>query len=116
MIKRFETILMEEAFEFVRKQDLKVRKKILQNFRRAELQMDSKLFKKINGNIWEFRTICYGTQYRFLAFWSTADKKRTLVITTHGFVKKTSKIPKREIEKAERARVNYLKEHTNENI
>lgn len=66
---------MEEAFEFVRKQDLKVRKKILQNFRRAELKMDSKLFKKIKGNIWEFRTIYYRTQYRFLAFWSKLIKK-----------------------------------------
>jgi hypothetical protein len=36
MLKRFETRLLEQAFEFVQKQDLKVRKKIFQNIRRAE--------------------------------------------------------------------------------
>lgn len=34
--------------------------------------------------------------------------KGTLVIATHGFVKKTQKTPKREIEKAEQLRKEYL--------
>lgn len=36
MIKRFETKLLEEAFEFIEKQNLKARKKIFHNIRRAE--------------------------------------------------------------------------------
>jgi hypothetical protein len=35
MIKRFETKLLEEAFGFIEKQNLKARKKIFQNIRRA---------------------------------------------------------------------------------
>lgn len=60
MVKRFETKLLEEAFEFIKKQDLKARKKILQNTRRAELHSDPKLFKKLTAEIWEFRTLYLG--------------------------------------------------------
>ena len=46
MTKRFETRFLKEAFEFVEKrQNLKTRKKILQNIRRAEQQSDPKFFK-----------------------------------------------------------------------
>lgn len=109
MIKRFETRLLEEAFEFVKKQDLKVRKKIFQNIRRSEQLSDTKFFKKLTNEIWEFRTLYAGIQYRLLAFWDKEDKTQTLVFATHGFIKKTSKVDKKEIEKAESIRVNYLK-------
>ena len=109
MIKRFETRLLEEAFEFVQKQDLKVRKKIFQNIRRAEQHSDPKFFKKLTNQIWEFRTLYSGIQYRLLAFWDKEDKSETLVFATHGIVKKTSKVDKKEIDKAEKIRANYLK-------
>ena len=109
MIKRFETRLLEEALEFVQKQDLKVRKKILQNIRRAEQHSDPKFFKKLTNEIWEFRTLYSGIQYRLLAFWDKEDKSETLVFATHGIVKKTSKVDKKEIDKAEKIRANYLK-------
>lgn len=48
---RFETRLLEEAFEFVQKQNLKVRKKIFQNIRRAEQHPDPKFFKKLTSEI-----------------------------------------------------------------
>jgi phage-related protein len=44
------------------------------------------------------------------AFWNRKDKKETLVIATHGIVKKTQKTPKREIEKAMRIMQNYFNE------
>ena len=109
MIKRFETRLLEEAFEFVQKQDLKVRKKIFQNIRRAEHHSDPKFFKKLTNEIWEFRTLYSGIQYRLLAFWDKEDKSETLVFATHGIVKKTSKVDKKEIDKADKIRANYLK-------
>ncbi|GGE22927.1 type II toxin-antitoxin system RelE/ParE family toxin [Psychroflexus salis] len=109
MIKRFETRLLEEAFEFVQKQDLKVRKKIFQNIRRAEKHSDPKFFKKLTNEIWEFRTLYSGIQYRLLAFWDKEDKSETLVFATHGIVKKTSKVDKKEIDKADKIRANYLK-------
>lgn len=109
MLKRFETKLLEEAFEFVQKQDLKVRNKIFQNIRRAEQNSDPKFFKKLNNEIWEFRTLYSGIQYRLLAFWDKENKIETLVFATHGIIKKTGKVDKKEIEKAEKIRISYLK-------
>ncbi|GEO22937.1 type II toxin-antitoxin system RelE/ParE family toxin [Cyclobacterium qasimii] len=108
-MKRFETRLLKEAFEFVQKQDLKVRKKILQNIRRAEEHSDPKFFKKLTNEIWEFRILYSGIQYRLLAFWDKEDKTETFVFATHGIIKKTSKVDKKEIDKAENIRINYLK-------
>lgn len=109
MTKRFETILLEEAFEFVKKQNLKTRKKIFQNIRRAEQLNDPKFFKKLTGEIWEFRTLYSGIQYRLLAFWDKEDKTETLVLATHGMIKKTTKVIKKEVEKAGKIRKSYFK-------
>ena len=65
------------------------------------------LFKKLDDtDIWEFRTLYKGIQYRLLAFWDTDAE--TLVIATHGFVKKTQKTPRKEINKAEAVRILYF--------
>jgi hypothetical protein len=44
-----------------------------------------------------------------LAFWDKSDNKETLVIATHGFIKKVDKVPINEIERAERLRDKYFK-------
>ena len=49
MVKLFTTILLEEAFEFIQKQNLKTRSKILQNIRRAEQHLDPKFFKNLTN-------------------------------------------------------------------
>ncbi len=68
---------------------------------------DSELFKKITGtDIWEFRTLFNGIAYRLFAFW---DKEgETLVVATHGIVKKTQKTPQKEIDKAEALRKEWF--------
>lgn len=109
MIKRFETKLLEEAFEFIAAQNLSARKKIFQNIRRVEQQSDPKFFKKLNDEIWEFRTLYSGIQYQLLAFWDKDNKTETLVFATHGIIKKTSKVDKKEIAKAEKIRKTYFK-------
>ena len=109
MTKKFETILLEEAFEFIEKQNIKAKKKILQNIRRAEQLNDPKLFKKLTDDVWEFRTLFAGKQYRLLAFWDKDDKTQTLVLATHGIIKKTSKVDKKEIDKTERIKKTYFK-------
>jgi phage-related protein len=58
---------------------------------------DPEIFKKLEDDIWEFRTLYQRQTIRLFAFW---DKSDTLVITTHGLIKKTQKTPKKEIEKA----------------
>ena len=109
MEAKFEVELLPEAFAFIKKQDFKTRKKIFQNLNRAKQSLDPTLFKKLNNDIWEFRTRFNGIQYRLLAFWDKSDKKETLVFATHGFKKKTDKISKREIKKAETIRNQYFK-------
>lgn len=85
-----------------------VRTKIIYNVDKvANGFMDKDLFKKLeNTDIWEFRTLYKGIQYRLLAFWDTESE--TLVITTHGFIKKTQKTPCKEINKAEAIRKIYF--------
>jgi len=51
-----------------------------------------------------------GSQLRVLAFWDKRDKRHTLVLATNGFIKKTQKTPKSEIERAERIRNKYFEE------
>ena len=116
MRKRFEIELLPEAFNFIKRQDLKARKKIFQNLNRSKYSLDPTLFKKLNGDIWEFRTRYAGLQYRLLAFWDKDDKVETLVIATHGFKKKTDKVNKREILKADKIRLEYFKNKNNEEI
>jgi phage-related protein len=55
------------------------------------------------------------THYRLFAFWDKTSKTKTLVISTHGMVKKTDKTPKGELEKAERLMKNYFTIKNNNN-
>ena len=100
----FETRFLEEANEFISKLDAKTIKKILYNIDLAEQTNDPKLFKKLQKDIWEFRTKFAGLQIRLLAFWDKTDNNLTLVIATHGFIKKFDKIPTNEIDQAVRLR------------
>ena len=101
-------VLMEEAESFIRSLSEKAQKKITYNLLRVEGgEMDKDLFKKMgNTPIWEFRTLFNGVCYRLFSFWDT--EKETLVIATHGMVKKTQKTPKKEIRKAEAIRLEYF--------
>ena len=47
-------------------------------------------------------------QFRLFAFWDKRDNQNTLVICTHGMIKKTDKVPSKEIERAERLRIDYF--------
>ena len=104
----FETRFLEEADEFISKLDPKALKKIFYNIDLAEQTNDPKLFKKLQQDIWEFRTKFAGLQIRLLAFWDKTDKTATLVIATHGFIKKDDKVPANEIERAVRVREKYF--------
>lgn len=106
--KVIQVILSDEADAFVRLQSLKAQRKIAYNIRKLESGVvDKDLFKKLEGSeIWELRTLFDGVCYRLFAFWDT--QRQTLVVATHGMVKKTPKTPKKEIEKAERIRQEYF--------
>ena len=105
---KYKIIFLELAQVFLENLDAKTRKKVLYNVWKSKEVNDPELFKKLNENIWEFRTKFLSKQIRLLAFWDKTEKTNTLVIVTNGFIKKTKKTPKTEIEKAERIRIQYF--------
>ena len=107
---KFRVGFLEEAKEFLDSLEEKTRAKIVYNIWKSRSTNDKKLFKKLQDEIWEFRTKYNKTYYRLFAFWDKTDKENTVVISTHGLIKKTDKIPKSEIEKAKRLRKEYLNE------
>lgn len=103
----FEVVYLKEADDFLTSLPIKVRAKIFYNIDKARLFRDAELFKKLkNTEIWEFRTLFQGMSYRLFAFWD--EKRKKVVICTHGMIKKTNKTPLQEIEKAEHLRKMYL--------
>ena len=110
MKKRFEVIFLEEALDFIYKLDEKTGEKILYNIRKSSYHNDPELLKKLTGEIWEFRTRYKKNHYRLLAFWDKRNNENVLVVGTHGFMKKTSKVDRKEIKRAEEIRKNYFEE------
>ena len=99
--QKFKVILYRDAQNFLTRLDEKTRNKILQTFDRASFLLDPETFKKLaDTDIWEFRTYFNKQRYRVLAFWDKTQPIDTLIIATHGFVKKTQKTPQKEINKA----------------
>ena len=107
---KFRVDFLEEAKEFLDNLDEKSRAKVVYNIWKSRSTNDKELFKKLQDEIWEFRTKYNKSYYRLFAFWDKTDKEDTVVISTHGLIKKTDKIPKSEIEKAERLREKYFNE------
>lgn len=89
---KFDVVLSPEASDFLNGLGSKIRDKIVYNIRKSTYIIDPKLFKKLDDtDIWEFRTRHSNTQYRLLAFWDKTSDMDTLVIATHGFIKKKTK-------------------------
>jgi len=68
-------------------------------------------FKKMIGtdDIFEFRVDNNGKFYRLFAFWDTRVSTQTLIVATHGLIKKSNKTPKSDIDKAEDIKTKYFK-------
>ena len=68
-------------------------------------------FEKIKStnDIFEFRVKDSNKFFRLFAFWDSMGDKETLIVCTHGMIKKTNKTPKRDIEKAEMIKEKYFK-------
>ena len=104
---RFKIVSTEEAIDFLRHLPQKVKAKVVYNIGKSMYVLDNSLFKKLeNTDIWEFRTLYNGNAYRLFAFWDTEED--TLVIATHGMIKKSQRTPLKEIEKAEAKRKEYF--------
>lgn len=115
MQEKFNVDFLDKAIDFMDALDLKVQRKIQYNLKKSRLTNDPELFKKLTENIWEFRTLFDGKYYRLFAFQDKTEKEETLVLATHGIIKKTKKTPKSEIKKAEVIRKVYFELKNQEN-
>jgi phage-related protein len=103
----FKVIFLEDAKIFLDSLGDKPRDKIVYNIWKSKNIKDNELLKKLEDDIWEFRTLYNKLAYRLFAFWDETEK--SMIVATHGIVKKTDKTPKKEIEKAKQLRIEYLK-------
>jgi phage-related protein len=110
MKQKFEVILLVEVWDLLDTIDDKSKDKIFYNIDKAKYINDPELFKKLDEEIWEFRTKYNKTYYRLLSFLDKTDKTETLVVATHGIIKKTDKISKAEIEKARAIMKQYFEQ------
>lgn len=69
----------------------------IEQLRVRNVQARPPLVKHLEGKIWELREESATQIYRLLYFFYTGQK----VVFLHGFQKKTSKVPRREIETAQ---------------
>ncbi len=109
--KPIEIILLKQAELFLDEIEDCVRKKFFLSMRKTKSRIFGEWFKKlINSNdIFEFRVDHQGKFYRLFAFWDSTDDKHSLVVCTHGLIKKTNKIPKPEIAIAESIKDKYFR-------
>lgn len=114
MTEKFQVQLLEDAAQFIDNLDEKARDKIIYNLQKSRFSNNKELFNKLKGEIWEFRTLYNKTHYRLFAFWDKTGEMETLVVSTHGIIKKTDKTPVAEITKAEKLRTLYFERKHNE--
>jgi len=107
---KFEVEFLEPAIGFLETLEEKSREKILYNIWKSGSVNDNELFKKLSGEILEFRTLYKKQHLRLFAFWDKSNSVNTIVIATHGIIKKTGKTPKEEIGRAEDLRVKFFNE------
>ena len=110
MTEKFQVQFLEEVADFIDNLEEKAREKIYYNIKKAQVTNDKELFKKLKNEIWEFRTLFNKTHYRLFAFWDKVGNSETVVISTHGLIKKTDKTPVTDLEKAERLRKFYFEQ------
>ena len=96
-IRYFKTEFFPEVREFFKSIDNKAVDKIFWNLDIAERTNDPRLFKKLSGDIWEFRTQYRNLQYRLLAFWDKTNTTETLVIATHASLRRQIKCRKKKL-------------------
>ena len=108
MEDRFDVDFLQDVIDFLESIEEKARNKIIFNIHKARKSNDPKLFKKLKDEIWEFRTHYNKKQYRLFAFWDKTKRTKTLVVATHGIIKKTQKTPTKEILKAKELMIKYF--------
>ena len=105
---RFELLFLEEAVRFLDELPPKTRTKVLYNMWRARAVLDPALFKKVSEHVWEFRTDFANQCIRMMAFWDKRNPLMIQVVVSHGFIKKTARLPEFELSKAKKIMSKYF--------
>ena len=98
-MKKFDVIFLTEARKFLLTLDEKSRDKIIFNIDKARVKTDKDLFKKLKGEIWEFRALFNRTHFRVFAFWDKEDNQQTLVLAPMGLLRKRTKRLKKKLKR-----------------
>ena len=79
--------------------------------RKTKMRVFGDWFEKLKSSrdIFEFRVKDSNKFFRLFAFWDSTRDIETLIVCTHGLIKKSDKTPKNEIEKAEMIKEKYFK-------
>lgn len=111
MSKPIEIVLLPEADSFVEQMEKSAKKKLFYAIRKTKMRVYGDWFEKLkySDNIYEFRVKDSNKFFRLFAFWDSTGDTETLVVCTHGLIKKTNKTPKQDIEKAEMIKDKYFK-------
>ena len=111
MIKPIEIILLFDAENFIDEMEISARKKLFYSIRRTKMIVFGDWFEKLKSSkdIFEFRVKTVTNFFRLFAFWDCTRDSETLIVCTHGLIKKTNKTPKKDIEKAEMIKDKYFK-------
>lgn len=111
MEKTIELIFLKQAEEFLDQLEEPVRKKFFISMNKTKSRIFGEWFKKMIGtdDIFEFRTDHNGKFFRLFSFWDSRSDTQTLIVCSHGLIKKTNKTPKSEIAKAEEIKIKYFK-------
>jgi len=110
MKKEIDVILLYEAEVFMEQIETSARRKLFYAIRKVKSGMVGSWFKKIHGSkgIFEFRVKDSNKYFRLFAFWDRTGDAETLIVCTHGLIKKTAKTPLREIRRSEAIKGKYL--------
>ena len=76
MEPKFNVEFLDDVIVFLDGLDEKSREKIIYNIYKARVVNNKELFKKLSGEIWEFKTAFNKQFYRLFAFWDKTDKKK----------------------------------------
>ena len=111
MKKPIEVNLLPEAEDFVDEIEVSAKKKLFFAIRKTKARIFGDWFEKLKGSndIYEFRVKDSNKFYRVFAFWDKTQENETLIVCSHGLIKKTNKTPEKEIKKAEKIKEKYFK-------
>jgi len=109
--KPIEIILLPDAEKFVDNIEISARKKMFYAIRKTKMRVFGDWFEKLKSSkdIFEFRVKDSNKFFRLFAFWDSTGEIETLIVCTHGLIKKSNKTPKKDIEKAEMIKEKYFK-------